>query len=96
MDNGLEYCNKSVQQMLATLGIRHERTNVYSPQQNGVAERVNHVLLEGVRTLLKAANLKESFWLEALQTVNYIRNGSLHRSIESIPFTRWHKRKPLL
>lgn len=33
-------------------GIRHETTVRYTPQQNGVAERYNRMLVEGARTLL--------------------------------------------
>ena len=46
-----------MKKFLTDLGIKHEKSNIYSPQSNGAAERVNRLLFEGVRTLLHAANL---------------------------------------
>ncbi|GBM21320.1 Retrovirus-related Pol polyprotein from transposon RE1 [Araneus ventricosus] len=39
---------------LDRLGIRHEKTNPYSPEMNGVAERFNLTALDGVKALLKS------------------------------------------
>ena len=95
-DNGMEYCSRQMQQFLADIGIKHEKTNIYSAQQNGAAERINRVLLEGTRALLKSGNLPQEHWLEALQTTAYLRNRTFHSSIKDIPFTRWFHRKPSL
>lgn len=46
----------------------------YTPQQNGVAERLNRTILEKVRSLLSETGLGESFWAEASSTVVYIIN----------------------
>ena len=40
-DNGGEYMSTDFQAYLASKGIEHQPTIPYSPQQNGVAERVN-------------------------------------------------------
>ena len=37
-DNGLEFCNKEIYAYFKSLGIKHERSNVETPQMNGVAE----------------------------------------------------------
>lgn len=93
-DNGLEYCNKQINGMLQNMGIKHERTTIYSPQMNGVAERYNRVLFEGTRTFLQAANLPNKLWVEAVMATNYIRNRILHTGIEAVPFERWYGTKP--
>ena len=62
----MEYCSRQMQQFLANIGIKHEKSNIYSAQQNGVAECINRVFLEGTRNLLKSDNLAQEHLLEAL------------------------------
>jgi transposase InsO family protein len=38
-DNGKEYCNKEMDKFFRDFGIQRRLTTVYSPQQNGLAER---------------------------------------------------------
>ena len=40
-DNGTEYTNKKFEDYLADCGIQHQKTAPYTPEQNGVAERMN-------------------------------------------------------
>lgn len=75
--------------MLEKLGIKHERTTIYSPQMNGVAERYNRVLFEGMETFMQAASLPATLWVEAVITTNYIHNRKFHTGIEAIPFQVW-------
>ena len=48
----------------------------YTPQQNGVAERMNRTLLERVRCMLLPTGLSKRFWGEALMTATYLINRS--------------------
>jgi hypothetical protein len=45
-----------------------------TPQQNGVAERFNRILVEIGRCLLIQAKLPKSCWVRALATAIHIRN----------------------
>nr|AAK92681.1 putative gag-pol polyprotein [Oryza sativa Japonica Group]AAO37839.1 putative retrotransposon protein [Oryza sativa Japonica Group]ABF97098.1 retrotransposon protein, putative, Ty1-copia subclass [Oryza sativa Japonica Group] len=45
-DNGSEYKNTNIKDYCDDLGIKHELSATYSPQQNGVVERKNHTLVE--------------------------------------------------
>lgn len=93
-DNGLEFINKEVKEILENRGIRHQRTVVYTPEQNGRAERENRTLVEAARTLLYSSkNLDKSFWAEALNTVVYIlnRTGPSPQKEQS-PYELWHKK----
>lgn len=45
-DNGLEFFNKDLATLFDKLGIRHKRTNAYTSQMNGIAERVNRTELD--------------------------------------------------
>ncbi|GFX08167.1 retrovirus-related Pol polyprotein from transposon TNT 1-94 [Trichonephila clavipes] len=49
-DGGLEFCNKDMDNFLTELGIKHEVTNSYTPEMNGVAERFNLTALDGIKT----------------------------------------------
>ncbi|KAE9023480.1 hypothetical protein PR003_g13857 [Phytophthora rubi] len=51
-DNGTEFVNKDVARICTLNGIMHQRTVPYSPQQNGVAERVNRTIMEKARSML--------------------------------------------
>lgn len=56
-DNEEEYCNKMSGNFLAKNGIVYETNVLYSPQQNGVAERLNHTVIEKARSVLQGAGL---------------------------------------
>jgi len=46
----------------------------YTTQQNGLAERMNKILLENVRCMMLGAGLSKSFWGEAVCTAAYLIN----------------------
>ena len=75
-DNGGEYTSNSFQAYLKTCGIRHELTIPKTPEQNGVAERLNRTLVEATRAMLLDAKLPHRFWAEAISTATYLRNRS--------------------
>ena len=94
-DNGGEYTSKKFESYLKSEGIRHERTVPKTPEQNGVAERLNRTLVEMVRSMLIDANLSHKFWAEALSTAAYLKNRSPSRGLEGItPVEALTKRKP--
>ena len=73
-DNGGEYMSHAFQDYLQSNGIRHELTAPYTPQQNGIAERLNRSIMERARSMLHHADLSNIFWAEAVHTANYLRN----------------------
>ncbi|KAL0286258.1 UNVERIFIED_CONTAM: Retrovirus-related Pol polyprotein from transposon TNT 1-94 [Sesamum angustifolium] len=75
-DNGLEFCNQSFSNLCDECGIKRHKTNPYTPQQNGVAERMNRTLLEKVRCMLISSGLPKSFWGETLVTAAFLINRS--------------------
>jgi transposase InsO family protein len=46
----------------------------YEPQQNGVAKRWNHTLMDMVRSMLSNSILTLSLWMNALKMVEHIIN----------------------
>ena len=65
-DRGGKYMAKEFGQYLEQNGISHQLTVRYSPQQNGVAERKNRIIMELVRSMLKTKRLPLDFWAEAV------------------------------
>ena len=56
-DNDREYINDPMQELMQLHGIRHQISNIYTPQQNGLVERKNRQLLEVVRASLVGMNV---------------------------------------
>ena len=94
-DNGGEFTSTKFEEFLKSKGIRHERTIPKTPEQNGVAERLNQTLVETVRSMLLDSKLPQKFWAEALSTATYLRNRSPTKVIEGMtPHEAWAKEKP--
>lgn len=55
-------------------GIQFEFTTTYTPEQNGVSERLNRSLVTAARTMLSDAKLPARFWADAVKTACYLRN----------------------
>ena len=51
-DNGTEFKNTGLDDYLDELGITHELSAPYTPQQNGVVEHKNRTLIEMSHTML--------------------------------------------
>ncbi|GJU33434.1 putative ribonuclease H-like domain-containing protein [Tanacetum coccineum] len=74
-DNGTEYLkNSDMLEFCENKGIKQEYNNARTPQQNGVAERMNRTLIEAARTMLADSLLPTTFWAEAVSTACYIFN----------------------
>ncbi len=95
-DNGGEYISNEFKSYLQKHGIQHQLTVAYTPQQNGVAERMNRTLMDSVRSLLQTAHLDKKFWAEALSTAVHIRNRVFSRSLprNTTPYERWVGKTP--
>ena len=81
-DNGGEYLSTEFKAYLKSKGIRHELTVPHSPEQNGVAERMNRTLMESARSMIAHAGLPNRYWAEAVATVAYVRNRTPTTSIK--------------
>ena len=71
-NNGGECISADFEKCLKKEGVRHELTVPKTPEQNGVAERVNRTLVEAVRSMLADSSLPHCFWAEALSTAVYL------------------------
>lgn len=76
------------------LGIRHQTTVEYTPEQNGLAECVNRTAVERARCMLYAAKLAKPICAEALAAAVYLINRSPTKGIDITPEEAWTGRKP--
>ena len=95
-DNGGEYLSKEFETYLKSNGITHQLTIAYSPEQNGVAERMNRTLMESARAMMSYSGLSEEYWAEAVATAAYVRNRSASSALKNdeTPYERWYGKKP--
>lgn len=96
-DNGLEFINDEFNELCIKHGIQRHRTVVKTPQQNGIAERMNRTLLNKVRCLLIQSGMPKKYWGEALFTACYLINRSPSRVINlKTPEELWNNKPPSL
>ncbi|WRX24984.1 Integrase [Theobroma cacao] len=81
-DNGLKICKGEFDLFCKNKGIIRHRTVIKTPQQNGIAERMNRTLIERARCMLSNAGLSKVFWTEAINMACYLVNRSLSTAIE--------------
>ena len=73
-DNGGEYIDGGFNEYYAAHGIRMEKTILGTPQQNGVAKRMNRTLNECARSMRLHVGLSKTFWADAISTAAYLIN----------------------
>lgn len=88
-DNGTEYDNNNFREFFIKHGIKYERSVPYSPQQNGLAERMNRTIIEKVRCMLIDAKLSKQFWGEAVCAAVNIINVLPNSSNNMVPNELW-------
>ena len=94
-DNGGEYTSKGFEAYLKSEGICHECTVPKTPEQNGVAKRLNRTLVESSRSMLLDADLPQRFWAEAVSTANYLKNRCPSCAVKGMTLNEaWHGTKP--
>ena len=97
-DRGGEYLSEVFQCFLKESGIQPQFTAAYSPQQNGISERLNRTLIEAARSMLNHAGLSNVFWAEAVSTATYLRNRMVSSALKTgeTPYLLWYGEKPNL
>jgi transposase InsO family protein len=93
-DRGGEFWSKEMQSYCASKGIVHQKTNPYSSQENGVAERLNRTLMEKARAMLQGSSLSDKYWGEAVLTASYVRNRTVVQVHGKTPLELLTGKKP--
>jgi transposase InsO family protein len=93
-DGGSEY-RGMVDPILTDMGILHRITNPNKPYQNGVAERFNRTIFEGVRAMLRSQNVSPVYWGDAVLYCTIIKNHLPTKILKDItPFETYYKKAP--
>ncbi|KAL2230632.1 UNVERIFIED_CONTAM: Retrovirus-related Pol polyprotein from transposon RE2 [Sesamum indicum] len=96
-DNGTEFTNAKCQSLFTSLGILHQTTCSYTPQQNGVVERKHRHVLEVARSLLFQSHLPKRFWGESILAATYLINRLPSSILDwKLPFELLYKKPPAL
>ncbi|KAE9064489.1 hypothetical protein PF005_g30783 [Phytophthora fragariae] len=95
-DNGGEYTGRLLKEYLSKQGIRHEKTVPYTPQQNGLAERMNRSLVEMARCILYLEGIDKKWWAEAVNTSAWIINRIPNTVTVKTPYEIVFQKKPQL
>jgi transposase InsO family protein len=82
-DQGKEFCNKVLQELLQLLGTSHTTTTAYHPQANAQVERLNRTILGYLRSHIMDDTLD---WEQSLPLFEFHFNSSFHSSLHTTPF----------
>lgn len=94
-DNGGEYSSTEFSNFCKEKGVVIEYTPPYTPQLNGVSERMNRTLCEKAKAMLAEAELPKFLWSEALRTAAYLTNRTATVAVAGkTPAELWFNRKP--
>ncbi|KAJ9536179.1 hypothetical protein OSB04_un000639 [Centaurea solstitialis] len=94
-DNGTEFKNATLDAYLTSVGISHNFSGAYTPQQNGVVERRNRTLVEAARTMLAYSGLPLTFWAEAVSTACFTQNRTIiTKRFKKTPYHIINRRVP--
>jgi hypothetical protein len=97
-DGGGEYFSSDFIKYLKDAGIVHEKTNPHTPQENGVAERVNRTLVTMTIAMLESVKslVGHTAWPYALRHATRIKNVIPHSSLPDgvSPYELWTGNKP--
>eukprot|EP00253_Pinus_taeda_P002475 PITA_02475 len=78
-DNGGEFISGEFKNFCSAEGIRRELIAPHNPQQNGVTERKNRMIVGAARAMLHDQGLPLHLWAEACNTVVYVQNRCPHK-----------------
>ncbi|KAJ9544645.1 hypothetical protein OSB04_024352 [Centaurea solstitialis] len=94
-DNGTEFKNATLDAYLTSVGISHNFSGAYTPQQNGVVGRPNRTLVEAARTMLAYSGLPLTFWAEAVSTACFTQNRTIiNKRFKKTPYHIINRRVP--
>ena len=82
-DNGREFRSNEFKELCKDSGIKREFTTPYNPQQNGVAEMKNRMIMEVARAMLHDQGLPMHIWAEVARTTVYVQNCTPHRVLKN-------------
>ena len=74
LDNGGEYCSKSLKDYCSINRMRRKKTILRTPQGNGLYERMNRIIMESARSMRFHTGLPLHFWVDVVNIFVYLIN----------------------
>lgn len=94
-DNGKEYMNKRIFDLVKEKGILLDTCPPYVHELNGTAERYNRSIMDIARCLLTEAKIDRRFWPEVVCAAAYLKNRTLANTAElKTPYEIFFGNKP--
>ena len=81
-DRSGEFMSKEFSDYLASEGIIREASAPDTPQQNGLAERMQQTIWSGIRAILHHSDMKNGFWAEALAVIVHVMNRAPRKRLD--------------
>lgn len=92
-DNGGEFVGNSLREWLENRGIKHEFSPAWTPQCNGLVERMNRSIIEMTRSIINDCKIPMDFWGEAVCAAAHIKNRVRTSVHGRTPYEVWFKRR---
>jgi transposase InsO family protein len=83
LDNGGEFTSEEFKEYCKEVGIKRDLSTLYNPQQNGIVERKNRMIMEAVKAMIHDQDHPMNMWAEAVKTEVYVLNKSPHKALEN-------------
>jgi hypothetical protein len=96
-DRGGEYLSDEFISHLEEKGTRHKLTVHDTPEENGVSERLNGILIARVRAMLHDSGLPKFLWGEAVRHATWLKNRTSTKALNGqTPYEAMTGKKPNL
>ena len=94
-DNGGEFTSVQFGEYCAGEGIQRHHSAPYTPQQNGIVERRNQMVVSTARSIMRARGMPGYFWGEAVHTAVFLLNRAPTSALDGkTPYQAWYGKKP--
>jgi hypothetical protein len=94
--NGEELYGNEFEEFCKKCGIERKKNTPYTPQQNGVAKRMNKTMMEKESCMISGVGLGREFWVGAVGTACYLVNKSPSSALDDIIHKRYGMVRNLL
>ena len=81
-DRGRMFTVKEFIEFYEANEVRRTLTVLRSPQQNSIEERMNRIIPDMTRSMLKSKRLPKEFWAESIACAVYLSNRSPIRGVQ--------------
>ena len=96
-DQGGEYISYEFFDLCEHHGIKRQFSVVGTPQQNGVAERMNRTVQQMAYAMFDESGTPDTFWGEAAHTaINILNKAHVHMNNDKTPYELWYGNLPTI